>query len=80
MLISLALKRYEFVSLAQRGTRAQAGLERGFPVRHTVLLCAVCGPAGLLSHLLTSALCNARGAVAQQDPQDRAPVTAHGAA
>jgi len=68
------------VSLAQRGTRAQAGLERGFPVRHTVLLCAVCGPAGLLSHLLTSPLCNARGAVAQQDPQDRAPVTAHGAA
>ncbi|KAK9842571.1 hypothetical protein WJX81_006808 [Elliptochloris bilobata] len=34
------------------------GLAQGVPVRHTVLLCAVCGPVGLLSHLATCALWN----------------------
>ena len=44
----------------------RSGLARGVPVRHTVLLCAVLGPVGLLSHLVTccSAAANSEGTAA----------------
>ena len=41
---------------------AHAGLARGVPVRHTVLLCALLGPVGLLSHFATCALWSALAA------------------
>lgn len=44
----------------------RSGLARGVPVRHSVLLCAVLGPVGLLSHLATccSAAANPDGTAA----------------
>lgn len=43
--------------MARNNHMAHSGLERGVPVRHTVLLCALLGPVGLLSHFATCALC-----------------------